>query len=260
VSFIRNLKTGYVVGLWVKAFSGIVILALISGITAAILPIAIVMCVWGGMLSLESIRSVKLKIVILVLMLAMIGLPYTPTAGLWITNKLGIASVLTLLINLFVLLLLITGFRKFLFLLETNQQQDGWINFSMGVGPLFLLVMPWANLLLGEKMGINIVNVWWAGVFLLGVTFILLFDRNSKFRNLLLPAFTKINPILRLLKIALHFLSFKWLRPFLRIIQDVISDLIRLFNRAFEGDGGLLWAILFLILISSILVTYRLII
>lgn len=260
VGFIRNIKTGYGVRLWFEAFSGMVLLALLLGNTDLILPLGIVSCTWGAVLALDIIRTDKLKIAILVLMLAMIGLPYTPTAGLWITHEPGSATAMALIVNIFVLFLLLTGSKKIINMSETSLMQDGWVSFSMGVGPLFLLVMPWANILFGEKLGEFTFKYLWAGVFLLGSTLTLLADRNPKVRNLVLSFLRRISPFLQFLTIIVNFFSLKWMRPFFSFIKQIVYGLIHIFNRALEGDGGLLWAILFLILISSILVTYRLLI
>ncbi len=260
VNLFRNLKTGHVTRLWVEVFSGLAIFAIISGNLSAVLPMAVVICTWGGVLSLEAIRMEKQKIAILVLMLAMIGLPYTPTAGLWILHEPIRVSALVPVVNLLIALMLLIGFERIITLSESTERQDGWVDFSVGVGPLFLLVMPWANMIIGEKMVTLLSNSWWSGFFLLGATILLLTKRNAKIRGSIIRMAEKITTVLQVARITENLLSFKWLRSFLTTVKGFLYDLINVFNRALEGDGGLLWTILFLILISSILVTYQLLI
>jgi len=55
-------------------------------------------------------------------------------------------------------------------------------------------------------------------------------------------------------KILNVFFQFEWFFTFLRFLFDFFSKPLKFFVNLLEGDGGLLWAFVFLALISSILI------
>jgi hypothetical protein len=66
-------------------------------------------------------------------------------------------------------------------------------------------------------------------------------------QRVLVP-FTLIGKILNV------FFQFEWFFIFLRKLLDFFSRPLKFFVNLLEGDGGLLWAFVFLALISSILI------
>lgn len=58
-------------------------------------------------------------------------------------------------------------------------------------------------------------------------------------------------------KILNDFLKLKWLASVFKALNRGVEWLVTSTIRMLEGEGGLLWALVFLILITSIIVTYR---
>lgn len=60
-------------------------------------------------------------------------------------------------------------------------------------------------------------------------------------------------------KLIADLLKFKWLVNLFKAINRIVEWLVTSTIRMLEGEGGLLWALVFLVLITSIIVTYRII-
>jgi hypothetical protein len=90
-------------------------------------------------------------------------------------------------------------------------------------------------------------SLWWLGVFEILLVGILIFLSSKK--NLKIPSRLKLDRSVLTLKI----LSLDWLFNFGGAAAKRIRNLAFGFSKLLEGAGGLLWAIVFLVLIFSIL-------
>ena len=130
---------------------------------------------------------------------------------------------------------------------------------SSATGPIILLSIPWISVIWIKPIFNNGLDFLNPGIFLALITFILIYSRSEKLQSVVKQTIKfdlwKEN---RAGSIIDKFLNFDWVLSFFSFINRGLSNLINILVRILEGDGGLLWAFVFLILISSILLTYRL--
>ena len=244
---------------WIANISGLVILLLITGHVEAVRPLAFVMCILGGIYSSTISGGERIKIALVILMLGMIGLPYTPSYGIWLTTFLESSIPFVIFYNLFLAFSILVVFFTVITKVQTNHQKDRWVEISSATGPIILLSIPWISVIWIKPVFNNGLDLLNPGIFLSLITFILIYSRSEKLQSVVkqtikLDHWKENRAGLRIDK----FLNFDWVLSFLSFINRGLSNLINILVRVLEGDGGLLWAFVFLILISSILLTYRL--
>lgn len=245
---------------WADVFSGIVILLYLTNNSGTIVPLAVVVAAWGGLFMLEEYGRKWLRIAIIVLMAGMIGIPFTPSYGIWVGASLGGSLFLGIFLNFTLILLAVLLFGKIFTTGDKNASQDRWIDVALGTSPIFLLISPWIVELWQPFAKGDVANYWGPGILLICLTGLLVVLRSRSTKAYLFLA-QELKKIVagRVFTSIEAFFSFSWVIKICSFVNRIIATLLRLFVRILEGDGGLLWAFVFLILLSSILVTYRLI-
>ncbi|HRS74664.1 MAG TPA: hypothetical protein P5282_06965, partial [Anaerolineaceae bacterium] len=59
----------------------------------------------------------------------------------------------------------------------------------------------------------------------------------------------------KILKIVDQIFSLTWLMKLFTAIGSILSSAVNIFVRVLEGDGGVLWSFLFLVLLVSLMIT-----
>jgi hypothetical protein len=246
---------------WIDTLSALAIGLFLLEQTNAILPLGIVMISIGGAISVTDNRSRRTNIALIILMLGMIGLPFTPSNGLWI-NSTGMDFALRVFFYNFALFLIFLGVTNdFLKIMSRNLPSEKWVDVSISMSPIILMISPWIFLpwnksLTGTPLGMIIAGIlivilltrlffwkWWFNIS----------QSAGRVWDSLSPEFHAIPIFIN------NFLKFKWLEYIFRALNRVVEWLVTSTIQMLEGDGGLLWALVFLILITSIIVTYRII-
>lgn len=241
----------------VELVAGLAIIPFLLGQVDFLLPLALVMVAVGGLQSLAQGPSLRQRIVVLVLAAGMIGLPFTPSAGVWLVG-LGPEAGLSVLVYR-LLLLLALGLALIAFFKDRRpaERKDQWIRVFTGASPAFLLVMPWFLLIWRKPQSSDLAAwVWPAGLVVIfaATLFLPSLIRNSQKFPTWLRGGASLAASSRILK---DFFGFKWLYQLIRSLYRMALGLVNMFARIIEGEGGLLWAFVFLILISTILVYSR---
>jgi hypothetical protein len=91
------------------------------------------------------------------------------------------------------------------------------------------------------------ISLWWIGVFVVLIASILVFL--SSRGNKIFYSASKIARSSAELQIS----TLQWLFDLTKVIENRLRNLISGFSRLLEGPGGILWALVFLVLILSIL-------
>ena len=243
---------------WMSALSGLTVMLLINGQIDYIQPLAIVFCVLGGLLAFELYGSSRFKIVIIILMLSMIGLPYTPSFGIWLSTVQENSAFFVFIYPILLTFFMLVVFHKIISMPAKGDQNDSWLKISSTVSPIILLIVPWIFEIWIWPAKPDDFNLFSPGIFLAILTFLIYLDRSEKTKN-------NIKNHLNLNKRFLSFitsglekvLNLAWITRIVTFVSQTLSNLINIIVRVLEGDGGLLWAFVFLILISSILLTYQ---
>ncbi len=240
---------------WMLAFSGLVLMAVLEGKTESIIAYSLIMIICGGFVFFHS-YSIKWSVVMgVICSISLLGIPYTPAAPLWLVLRQSNGFVNILLV--ITLSLLFVGFAKFVVRKrESNSQVELWMVLFYTIGLFLLILVPWLTLI-WRFSEIKEAQVWAVPVMCL--VFIWLSFVATRFKIgqklLSLPAITKIKPIYeRVGKLMGRFFEFEWFVGFLRGFLGFLSYPLHFFSRILEGDGGLLWSLLFLALISSVII------
>ena len=189
----------------------------------------------------------------------MIGLPFTPSNGLWLKTigmEYGFPGVLYNLIILLVLLGVTNNLRK---TINRNLSNEKWVDVSNNISPIILLISPWIYLPWPSYLSGPLVGVINPGI-VIGLTLSgLLFSNwwgrvSQRSKNAIERLKTEFQLLSRLIN---DFLQLKWLAAIIKTLNYMVEWLVTSTIRMLEGEGGLLWALVFLILITTIIVTFR---
>ena len=185
------------------------------------------------------------------LLLFFLGLPYLPTAGFWLVEGNTAWSLWT------VYMVFLMGFRsRFSSLSGQGKEFERWMLaiYPVGFVPYFLGIAYLAIIkdmpVMGGPFSYNLVA---AGVFLLFALYeflrykkILKFDETTQWVATLFDA---------LWRRVIRVFQPDWIIAVTRFISNIIERVLLFINRILEGDGGLLWAIVLLILFLSLVRT-----
>jgi hypothetical protein len=196
----------------------------------------------GSMLFVASMRE-RRHIWLLVLgILVLSGVPYTPTwAGV---NLYTYPTLFPLLLLLGAQGFLLAGYVRYSLASRQALSDLGpWANVAYLLG---VLLLPLTHLMLGWWLGlISTESPWWPGITSLGIAVILIVLSYRRFGRLSNLAF-------RFGNILKSIFSFGWLYTPMVIVFRVLDQLFMTITHVLEGEGGVLWALLIMILLISI--------
>lgn len=240
---------------WVLAFSGLVLISFINGQSDGVIVLSMMMLICGGFVFLHSYSSKPATVLGMLCLLGMVGLPFTPSTPVWVSLSVSnpiINLILVSIVSLLFLGLLNHLLRKH----DNNSSKEVWMQLFYTVGLGVLMIVPWLIMIWnfhefqGTAIGSAIIVC-----LLLIVRFIMIWRNIKNIKGVLPPFIQKINqPLAVIGKIIGIFFQFEWFSKFLWYIYALLEKPIRFFTRILEGDGGLLWSLLFLALISSVLI------
>lgn len=200
---------------------------------------ALVLC--GGLIFLYSARQRSLRWLVLLGLWGLSALPFSPTASAWVSRN-G-SSWLYLLFFLPAQALIMAGYvRHALHPGETSlESQERWVRVLYPAG-LFLLAS--ASVLLGlwGWDGARAVGAWQAAIPALvltgGLVFLALrlFTRTAR-------TVTQWSDVVRL----------DWFYRFIGLVNRTLEGAARLISSTLEGEGGIFWSFLLLVLVLSLL-------
>jgi len=243
---------------WMSAFSGLAVMLIINGQIDYIQPLSIVFCVLGGLLAFELYGSSRFKIGIIILLLSMIGLPYTPSYGIWATTLQERPTFFLFFYPILLTFFILVVFHTIISIPAKGDQKDSWVKIASIISPIILLIVPWILEIWIWPAKTDEYNLISPAIFLAMLTFLIYLDLSEKTKKYIKNYLNSYKRFLSFITSGLEkVLSLAWIARILKFVNQTLSNLINIFVRVLEGDGGLLWAFVFLILISSILLTYR---
>jgi len=240
---------------WMLAFSGLALVAFISGDIGSVIALSLFMISAGGFIFLFSFSSLSTRIMSGILLVGMIGFPLTPTSPMWsfVINTNQILLRITIILTISLLNL---GFARHI--LRPREQKspiESWMKlFNLG-GLLILVISPWITLFWGYQEDTRYKNFIIPAICLVLTLVFYAFSKSkiwTKFQKTTIIKTTRsiwgsIN------KLFSSIFQFDWFFSMLDIIYGLVARPLGFFVKLLEGDGGLFWAFLFLALISSIL-------
>lgn len=240
---------------WFLTLGSLSIIAFLVNGLGALSGLAIVTVVAGTGIFLNSPRLQKAYVYLPVLMAGLLALPFTPTITL---NHLFAASALSLhqLFGIPAYALLLAGVIK-----QAARKNDAielvepWMRLFHNISLYFIAVIPWIILAVLSGVFDSQIN-WWVSllIIVLAAMFTSLhfwFIRRSMPVN---HRFSKIIPVVvKISQVFDQILRLNWLSKIISSIGFIFSRITNLLIIVQEGDGGILWSFLFLVLLLSLL-------
>lgn len=244
---------------WILGMASLAVAAAVRMQPAACIAWGIACILPGAALFMYSVRPRGMMTLFVLATLALTAFPYTPTwSGLAIygfTSNFA-APYFDAVINLvFILthLALVLGYiRHALRKMEnpSGMERWVWVFYPLGLGILILMefYLGWQVWMEWSK---NPGNLWWVGGLVLSVTVALwlMLYRSGRFGHFI--RFSKGMAIWGT-TVWSKILSLRWFYRFVWVIYHLIGRILTWLTVVLEGDGGILWALVFLFLLFSL--------
>jgi len=241
---------------WVITLAGLAITCVIRGNPLASIAWGVALLLSGSVLFLYSAQNRLVLWLPMLATLGVIGLPFTPSASGW-QGVIGPNFDLYNLVFAASVFLLCLGYvRRALVLRDQLYSMERWIHTVYPAGLLVLILSQWAIEALDWRRAFT-PGVWPVSVAVGLLAFLVSLARFSnrasmaveRMRSSWLVAFSQtIGNGLAV------FFRLNWLYRFLGWIYELLQGLIQLLTAIFEGDGGVMWAMVVLVLVISLLV------
>jgi hypothetical protein len=229
---------------WIIGMSALAVASAVRGLPQASQAWGLACILTGSLLFLSSARYRGLLLIFLLGGLGITTLPYTPA---WDGAYLYTAPVDTFLI-IFLIghALLLTGYLRHSLGESTDlSHSEQWVRvlYPIGLGllPLSHLFIAWRTPLPAVSTGIY--AEWWAGALTIGLTGLIVFLGQKEIH---LPAI--IAPLWNRL------FSLSWIASLIWSIYRSIRRFVSTMTIIAEGEGGMLWAMVLLVILLSLLV------
>lgn len=225
---------------WVVSLASLAILSVLQGNPAESVGWGIALLAGGALLFLYSSRARSLRWLVLAGLWGLSALPFSPTAMILPADET--LRWFTWPVTLLTQILLITGFiRHTLHPGETSFESQTRSNQVLYLTGLFLPALSLFALGLLREAANQAIERWLSGILAIGLAFALWWLLQSRFKNSLLPASRKEAIV-----------WWNWParagQALLRLLEQMAVMIVFLL----EGEGGLLWAILFSVILLSL--------
>ncbi len=230
---------------WILGIAAFSFIASLRGLSDASVAWGLALIVSGGMLFLMSLPGRQSLILGLVGLVSVSMLPFTPHwQAVAIYTDLSILFVIVFMLAQIILLF---GFlRHLLSKLSLQSKHEAWMLIIYPLGLTLLPLTHWGETLLGSGItrpdGLMLALPWWGGAFILGLVAALIVASR---RNISLPP--------QLVAAIGTGLSLRWFYQSLWWGYRTVSKLFSAIASILEGEGGILWAILFMLLLFAVL-------
>lgn len=228
---------------WILGFSSLILVATIYRLPDASIAWGLAMILSGGVLFLTSFRNRFISFILFFGFMGMSLLPFTPSWG-----GSAIFSQTGILLSIVVMIahsLLILGFVRHAINQPRNpEEMEPWMAFVYPLGLAAILITHWSQSLILGFFRINgplPVLMWLAGV--IGVVFAAAF---------LLARNRGVNIQPGIVSSVSSFLSLEWIYNIFWWLYRSLSRLFASISSILEGEGGVLWAMLILILLIAL--------
>jgi hypothetical protein len=243
---------------WTESFAWLGFYLILSDNTSAVIPFSIVFIALGGVNSFSIQRERGIRISLILLAFGLIGFPYTPSYGLWLFPGVQKPDFFLIVYDLFLVFLLPTVFYKLISKTEAKKHKEDWVGIVSSASPLLLLVVSWFLDFWLKPISIGYKDFVYPGLLLILFGLIVVAGKISKLKKAILRFKSRYDlTIHQVLQWVSIIFSFRWALRFFSSINKIISELVNLFTRVLDGEGGLLWAFVFLILLSTVFMTNR---
>ena len=231
---------------WILDVATIALVSAVYRLPDASISWGVALLLSGGVLFLISHRT---RFVYAIAILGIIGasmLPFTPTwRGGILYNNLGFFLILVFVVTQ--ALLLLGYIRHVIRQSPPDESVERWMLIVYPLGLIVLVLAHWGIALsqgMAQQSSLPVLSIgWWGGLLVVGVASVLMYLSRREFE---LPS--SITMALRGL------LSLDWIYRVFWWLYRNISRFFSSISLILEGEGGVLWALLMLILLVSLLI------
>jgi len=242
---------------WIIAWAALAATCVLNGAPRASLAWGLALILPGSLVFLYYPRVQRMNFLLYFGLVGLIGLPFTPLASGW--NGLVVNGI-----TFWTFLLIITHALMVLGYLNRVIKPGGEAGaleaWARLVYPLGLILIIQAIIALGliGWPGSLTVGTWWLplGSHVLIIAVVIAIRRYGASPHDLtqLPTSSRLSQALNLILPGLELVfRFEWLNRFARWLYLLIATVLKSFSIILEGEGGILWTILLLVLLIAIL-------
>lgn len=241
---------------WIIALAGLAITSAINGMAAYSRAWGVALLLTGSLLFLFHPRIKRLRFLLMIGMLGMIALPYTPAASGWmglVGQSLNFWGVLMILAHA----ILILGYIRYILTARSaTTGLETWAKITFPLGFILIIqtnialgIVGWPGVFTGELwlpsiISIIIVSATVIAFWRLNISpYEIQFSENNK-------TVTRIRAISHRIQTIF---SFQWFYQVLLAGYHSLSRVFITIISILEGEGGILWSIVLLILIITII-------
>jgi hypothetical protein len=244
---------------WILSFSGLAVMAYFHGQSNGVIIWGTLMVIIGGWVFLSESHPRKIDPLLPVALLAISGIPFTPSSF----SMTGLVTDPLKVFNPFIwlsLAFLMAGMVKF----STGGRNEArplenWMKLFSLLGMTILVLSPW-TIILFKVQGWNQTSFWWVALILLLVFSVIISIKYVHFIKARISN-SQVNKLfLRFFpfgKAINHFFHFEWIYPLFAFLFNIFRRIVNELNLILAGEGGILWALVFLALLVSLLVNGR---
>lgn len=236
---------------WIITLAGLAIFSSIHGDLLAALSWGLVLILSGSVLFLYSARGWKLTIIPLLAMVGLSGLPFTPGAVGW-QGIIIQGDFLRNIVNILALAFLILGYLQHANYPEIRlKQKEKWIWLTYPIGLILLILTHWLIfgfsdlqfILPGKILASSIAFLVPLIIYFLITKFRQASHFSDYFQDVLRPFG----------EIFIKIVSFQWLYKTIWAILGFFQKIVNILVNVLEGQGGIIWVVVFLIMIITLI-------
>jgi len=240
---------------WIIGWASIAIACVLNGAPEASIPWGMALILTGSLLFFYDPRVQRMNFLLLFGLLGLLGLPYTLLASAWggfVVNEFTFSSFLFIVIHS----LLVLGY------LNRALQPGGevgalesWARVVYPLSFILIILMVIALGLIGWP-GSFTPGIWWIVLLsngFIGIAILLIRRFGASLSNLQLPANSTIRKVFDWLFPRLDTVfRLEWVYRAVWNIYRFIGKVLNNFSAILEGEGGILWTIVILMLLLTI--------
>lgn len=237
---------------WIITLSAFALQCALNGMPASSRVWGLALLLSGGLLFAFNPPIRRIRFIPALGLIGLLGFPYTLTASGWqgvISQNFSLVTIIVLISHS----LLVIGYVRYI--IEATGAVTGIEKHSRFTYPLGLILIFQTIVLLGliGWPGVLTLGVWWASLISLGLSVaVILGFRFIGIRDLQkdlpekIPFYRILSPVIRFLQ---GFFSLSWLYSSISWIYRQLLRMESFGSNIIEGDGGLLWSLVFLLII-----------
>lgn len=236
---------------WIVTMAGLAIYSSINGNQIATLAWTLALILSGSVLFLFSARGRKLTVIPLLAVIGITGLPFTPTAIGWqgIIFSGGSFRNILMVLSVSIIILGYLCHSTIIDILLSQKEKWIWLTYPSG---LFILILSHWLIFLISDLNWYISGILFASIvaFLLPLIilfFIRKFLRESEYAEFLQRALKPIGIFI------IKLLSFRWVYDLIWSFLGLIQRIVNVFTNILEGQGGIIWVIVFLVMLITLI-------